>query len=166
MIPQLVSPAVASARRVAVIDDDIRFIRLVERILRSEDVEVQPITTLDVDEAICVLAESRCDAAIIDVFMYGSQTGFTLVERLRRDPATANLPIIVASGARREIGKRVGFLQQHRCGVLLKPFDAEELLTKLESLSLPRFLPVQPRTAPHRLIGALQPLTDAARGGS
>ncbi len=166
MISEVIPRAVAAARRVAVIDDDIRFIRLVERILRSEDVEVEPITTLDVDEAIRVLSNSRCDAAIIDVYMYGSQTGFTLVERLRNDPATADLPIIVASGARREIGRKFEFLQQYRCGVLLKPFEIDELLTKLKTSSVPRVSLAEPPTSPHRFTGALQRITGVVHGGS
>jgi len=49
-------------------------------------------------------------------------------------PDLAELPIIVASGARREIGRRVEFLQAHRCTVLLKPFGADELIAKVHSI--------------------------------
>ena len=125
---------VTHSRRVAVLDDDIRFIRLVERILGTEDIEIQPVTTLDIEEARRVIAESGCQAAIVDVYMYGDASGFRLVERLRRDPDLAELPIIVASGARREIGRRVEFLQAHRCTVLLKPFGADELIAKVHSI--------------------------------
>lgn len=134
MISHISSATSAPVRRVAVLDDDVRYIRMVERMLNQENVEVLPITTMDVDEAIGVITSTKCDAAIIDVYMYGSQLGFGLVERLRAHPATANLPIIVASGARREIGKKVSFLQQHRCGVLVKPFETDDLIDKLEGV--------------------------------
>jgi len=118
-----------------VLDDDIRFIRLVERILKAESIDVQPVTTLYVDEAIRVIADTHCDAALVDVYMYGSALGFTMIERLREHPATAALPIIVASSARREIGRRVAFLQQHGCGVLVKPFNIDELLVRLQDFT-------------------------------
>jgi DNA-binding response OmpR family regulator len=120
-------------RRVAVLDDDIRFIRLVERILASDEIEVEPVTTLDIEEARRVIALSNCQAALVDIYMYGDVYGFRLVERLRKDPELAALPIIVASGAKREIGRRVGFLQENGCRVLIKPFHPEELLAAVES---------------------------------
>lgn len=125
--------ATGGTRRIAVLDDDIRYIRMVERILKSEHMQVQPVTTLDVDEAMRVIAGSACDAAIVDVYMYGNALGFTLIERLRQHPPTATLPIIVASGARRELGRRVSFLQQHGCSILVKPFGIDDLVMKLRA---------------------------------
>ena len=46
--------APANDKRVAVLDDDIKFIRLVERVLRQEHIDVLPITTLDLDEAVTI----------------------------------------------------------------------------------------------------------------
>jgi DNA-binding response OmpR family regulator len=121
--------------RIAVIDDDIRFIRMVERVLMLEGIGVQPVTTLDLDEAVSVVAQSGCRACLIDVMMYGAASGFELVERLRSDPATASIPLIVTSGARREIGRRVHFLQETECGLLLKPFAPEELVSRVRALA-------------------------------
>lgn len=130
------------SRCVAILDDDIRFIRMVERVLDGEDISIEPITTVDLEEAVRVLAQSRCEMAIVDIFMYGNAAGFTLIEMLRAEPATAALPILVASGARREIGKRVAFLQQHNCDVLLKPFGIDELIDKVRRPMLTRsYLP-------------------------
>jgi CheY-like chemotaxis protein len=126
----MVTP-VAYRARIAVLDDDTQFIRLVERVLRDERVEVQPVTTLDLDEAVRVVSESNSAAALVDVYMYGSAQGFELVERLRSDPATERLAIIVTSGAHREIGKKAGFLNEHRCSVLLKPFDNSDLISRV-----------------------------------
>ncbi len=141
MISYPIPAALTTATRVAVLDDDIRFIRMVERILHTQNIAIEPITTMDIDEAIAVIASTGCNAAIVDVYMYGSQQGFTLVERLRSDPATAELPIIVASGARREIGKRVSFLQEHRCDILLKPFGVDDLLRKFSPFPPPALPP-------------------------
>jgi two-component system response regulator MprA len=116
---------------VAVLDDDIRFIRRVERVLNQEDVGVCAVTTMDLDEAVRVIGGSECNMVLVDIFMYGSAAGFDLIERLRSAEATARLPIIVTSGARREIGKRVTFLQENNCDVLLKPFAPQDLVARV-----------------------------------
>jgi DNA-binding response OmpR family regulator len=117
---------------VAVIDDDLPFIRMVERGLASEGIAVQPVTTLDVSEAVHVVESGRCQAAFVDVFMYGDALGFSLVERLRQNAATRSLPIVVTSGARNAIGRNVEFLQRHHCSVLLKPFAVDDLIARVQ----------------------------------
>lgn len=118
-------------RPVAVLDDDVQFIRMVERILGTEDIPVQPVTTPDLDEAVNVVAMTHCRAALVDIYIYGEVAGFELVERLRSNPETADLPIVVTSGAYREIARHVPFLQQHHCSILPKPFDVDALLSRL-----------------------------------
>jgi CheY-like chemotaxis protein len=119
------------SQRVAVLDDDVRFIRMVERMLNHAGIGMQPVTTPDLDDAAGVVASAGCSAALVDVYMYGAAFGFSLIERLRGQPATRDLPIIVTSGAHREIGRRVRFLLDNDCAVLLKPFTGEELLGHL-----------------------------------
>ena len=120
---------------VAVLDDDIKFIRLVERVLRDEHIDVLPITTLDLEEAARIVAESGCLAALVDIYLYGDAAGFTLIEKLREHPATRDLPLIVTSGAHRELGRKVAFLVEHNCTVLLKPFDVADLIARVRGAS-------------------------------
>lgn len=127
----MLRPQTSFRTQVAVLDDDIRFIRMVERVLNQEDVGVCPVTTMDLDEAVRVIGASECRMVLVDIFMYGSAAGFELIERLRGDAETAKLPIVVTSGARREIGKRVTFLQDNDCDVLLKPFTPQELVARV-----------------------------------
>jgi DNA-binding response OmpR family regulator len=141
----------AGAReRIAVLDDDIKFIRLVERVLDGLDIDIQPVTTPDLDEAVRVVRTTRCRAALVDLYMYGDPSGFRMVEKLRHDPGTSDLPVILTSGAHRELGRKVGFLVQHHCSVLLKPFSVEELLTRVGALGIAG--PLAPEMA-HRLCG-------------
>jgi CheY-like chemotaxis protein len=120
--------------RIAVLDDDIRFIRLVERVLGGLDIDIEPVTTPDLDEAVRVVGATGCRAALVDVYMYGDPTGFRFVEKLRDDPAMSELPVILTSGAHRELGRRVGFLVEHHCSVLLKPFSVQDLRTRVAAL--------------------------------
>jgi CheY-like chemotaxis protein len=122
---------------IAVLDDDVQFIRMVERILKGEDTPIQPVTTPDLDEAVRVVAQTGCKAALVDIFMYGEAAGFEIVERLRAHPETRHLPLIVTSGAYQEIARRVPFLQQYHCLVLPKPFEIDSLLMRLREASDP-----------------------------
>jgi len=118
-------------RPVAVLDDDVQFIRMVERILKTDGLPIQPVTTPDLDEAVRVVAMTDCRAALVDIYMYGEAAGFELIERLRAQPVTAELPLIVTSGAYREIARRVPFLQHHGCSILPKPFEVDALLSQV-----------------------------------
>lgn len=145
------STSTPSRATIAVLDDDQRFIRMVERVLATDGLATEPVTTLDLDEACRVVAAVEPSLALVDVFMYGNAAGFDLVERLRANPATAHLPLLVTSGARREVASKLAFLQEHDCGVLLKPFDGEELLARIhkyESAGPSVALELLPITAP------------------
>jgi DNA-binding response OmpR family regulator len=150
--------------RIALIDDDILFIRMVERVLFGERTDVVPITTLDATEAVDIVATGDFSLAMIDVMMYGQAAGFDLVERLRARESTASMPILITSGAQREIGRRVDFLREHDCTVLLKPFEPEELVNRVRGFSLPEQpapiafpTAVPPNVRPLRPQGGAQP---------
>jgi CheY-like chemotaxis protein len=118
-----------------VLDDDVRFIRMVERILKSEDISIEPVTTPDLDEAVRVVSMAGCRAALVDIYLYGEAAGFDLIERLRAHPLTSELPLIVTSGAYREIARNLSFLEHFNCAVLPKPFEVEALLHQLDGVA-------------------------------
>ena len=129
---------------IAVLDDDIRFIRMVERVLASERIGTVPITTIDLEEAVRIVGEGRFAAVLVDIMMYGNAAGFDLIEKLRATPATASVRVVVVSGARRELGRRVDFLRAHQCAVLPKPFEPDELLAKLRGTGFAVTSPADP----------------------
>lgn len=129
----------ATPKRIAVFDDDLPFIRMVERILGESGIEVQPITTFDLGEATRVMRESGAELGLIDIFMYGDNAGFRLIERLRREPPTNRMPLIVTSGAIRDVERHADFLDEHGCARLLKPFEPDELLARVRGS--PQHLP-------------------------
>jgi CheY-like chemotaxis protein len=143
-----------SRDRVAVFDDDIQFIRLVERVLKGVNIDIEPVTTPDVEEAVRVVSCGGCRAALIDLYMYGDASGLQMVEELRQNPQTADLPLIVTSAAHRELGRRVGFLLEHHCSVLLKPFSIDDLLSRIGVSSTPGAGPITATTAAARPFGA------------
>lgn len=137
--PRVVTaPALVPARHVAVCDDDMRFIRFVERLLGEVEAAICPVTTLDPHEAVNVVAHAGCDAVMIDLRIYNDDhAGLTLVQLFREHPVTASLPLLMVTGAsQRDLKKHDEFLQAHGCALLPKPFGADALLDAL-GLSLP-----------------------------
>ena len=66
--------------------------------------------------------------------MYGEAAGFDVVRLLRTTPETRALPLVLTTGARREVGRHADFLEEHRCEVLLKPFEVTELVRTVGGL--------------------------------
>jgi CheY-like chemotaxis protein len=101
------------ARHVAVCDDDVRFIRFVERLLGQAQARICPVTELDPEGAIRVVAEAGCDAVMIDLHIYNDEhAGLTLVRLFREHPVTQSLPLIMVTGAsQRDLKRHDEFLQ-------------------------------------------------------
>lgn len=152
-----------STRCVVVFDDDVRFIRLVERVLACEGIRVEPITTDDLDDGLKIVEAQRPLAILVDIFMYDAARGFDFIERLRAHPATRSIPIIVASGADRELRRSAAWLDELGCDILPKPFPADKLVDMVLRAPLRRQpalingngcsrRPAEPAALPHTLI--------------
>ncbi|MEW8979942.1 MAG: response regulator [Symbiobacterium sp.] len=82
--------------------------------------------------AAAMLAQRRFDLVILDLRL-PEQTGFVVAEAIRRNPATAHVPIVVASA----YTDRQNRLRAYRSGinvVLSKPIDTTELVLVVKNL--------------------------------
>jgi len=70
---------------------------------------------------------------IISDHVFGEEKiGWQFIQRLKMDRETAGIPVIVCSGAIKELKEIEGYLMQKNVGVLYKPFDIDELLNLVE----------------------------------
>lgn len=77
-------------------------------------------------------AQERPDAILLDVMMPGMD-GPAMLAALRRDPATASIPVIFLTGRPGE-ARAEGVDQSGVAGVLEKPFDAVTLPARVRAL--------------------------------
>jgi len=119
-------------RPVVVLDDDVQFLRMVERVLRSHGIRTELVTTPDLANAADVVAAINPRLVIVDVFMYGEAAGLSFIKLLRSRPENVELPIVVTSGAHSELARQQQFLRHHRCRVLPKPFGVDDLLEAVD----------------------------------
>ncbi len=114
--------------KLLVSDDEPQVLELVTLVLEAEGHDV--IATSDPRE-VCALAQMGVDAIVLDVNMPVS--GFEVLGELRRDPATAELPILFLSGLA-DGSHRARGLREGADDYMVKPFEPSELVIRIERL--------------------------------
>lgn len=115
------------ATRVLVVDDEPRYLRLLEANLKTEGYEV----TLAQDglQALEIFSSSLADLVLLDVMMPGLD-GFSVCQRIRQ---FSNVPIIMLT-AKGEEQDRVRGLDLGADDYLVKPFSATEVLARVRAV--------------------------------
>ena len=123
--------APSPSRRILVVDDDGAILDLMRVLLESEGYTV--VTASSVREALVRLAAGQPDLVLCDVRLPDAPP-FALLDRLLGDPTTARQPVIICSGAVRELEQAAARLAHPHVAILLKPFDIDELLATVARL--------------------------------
>jgi CheY-like chemotaxis protein len=112
------------SKTVLIADDEAKIARLAQINLMRAGFEV--MTAADGVEALASIEQRRPDLLILDVMM-PHMDGFTVLERLRADPKTADLPVVMMSAQTKD----ADLLRAQHLGVahyLPKPVNPAELL--------------------------------------
>lgn len=114
-------------KRILIVDDEPRYLRLLEANLHSEGYEV--VTAQDGMQALDVFSTNPIDLVLMDVMM-PRLDGFGATQRLRE---FTNVPIVILT-ARGEEQDRVRGLDLGADDYLVKPFSATELLARVRAV--------------------------------
>jgi DNA-binding response OmpR family regulator len=90
------------AKKILIVEDD-RFLReLIARKLRTEGYDIKE--AIDGEEGVKRAKEEKPDAILLDLILPGIN-GFEVLAKIKEDPATASIPVIILSnlGQREEI---------------------------------------------------------------
>jgi CheY-like chemotaxis protein len=117
--------------RVLVVDDAPAIRELIAVNLELEGYAVDRAG--DGEEALAAVARQRPDVITLDVMM-PRLDGFATIERLRADPDTARIPVVLVTG-RASAADRARGEQLRVDGFLAKPFEPAELLATIERLT-------------------------------
>jgi DNA-binding response OmpR family regulator len=115
---------------VLVADDDPTVSQVVCDYLRRAG--ITPLAATDGAAALAIVREEQVDAAVLDVMM-GPPDGLEVCRRLRADPITATLPIIVLTALGDELDRIAGF-ETGADDYVTKPFSPRELLLRVQAL--------------------------------
>ena len=116
--------------KLLLVEDDGSLAELLEYRFEKEGYEVR--TTSDGDEALVMAEEETPDLVILDWMIEGT-SGIEVCRRLRRDKATAHVPIIMLT-AREAEDDRVRGLETGADDYLTKPFSPRELLARVAAV--------------------------------
>jgi two-component system alkaline phosphatase synthesis response regulator PhoP len=117
-------------KKILVIEDDPATLRLIDYSLRHKGYQV--LTASNGLEGLRKAHNEAPDLVILDVMLPGID-GFEICHRLRSEPDTAPLPILMLSAKAQEIDKDTG-LKVGADDYLAKPADPSEIVSRVENL--------------------------------
>lgn len=110
--------------RVLVVEDDPSAQELLRKVLETEGMEA--VIAVDGAEGLRLARELRPDAITLDLLM-PRVDGWEFLERLKADPATRDIPVVVVSC----VDRREEALKKGADAHLVKPLDREDLVATL-----------------------------------
>lgn len=112
---------------ILVIDDAQPVLELFNEILQTEGyrVSLSPAAGHDID----AIKQANVDLIILDLVFKSKNLGMPLVQAVKQDPDTEQIPVIVCTGADRVVDAVRADLTRHDIAVIRKPFDIDDLLT-------------------------------------
>jgi adenylate cyclase len=115
--------------RILVVDDVPENVRLLEAVLQAHNYDV--VTATDGQAALDLALSAKPDLVLLDVMM-PPPDGLAVCKRLREMEETAVLPVIMLTAS--EGSEKTTAIEAGADDFLSKPFNREELLTRIRSL--------------------------------
>ena len=116
--------------KVLIVDDEKDIVDLVAYNLEKEGHEV--LKAYDGERAMQIVRSKAPDLVVLDLMLPGIQ-GLEVCKRLRQDPPTALIPIIMLTAKGDEIDKILG-LEVGADDYITKPFSVKELMARVKAL--------------------------------
>lgn len=120
-----------NAKIIISIDDDAKVIDLYKRYLRSHGFQVVPIT--NPQDVLKTIKQVRPYAITLDIMM-PYKDGWQVIQEIKEDPETADIPIIICS----IVEERDRAYQLGAVDYLVKPILEDELVNAITRLDLPK----------------------------
>ncbi|MEA2935561.1 MAG: two-component system, cell cycle response regulator [Variibacter sp.] len=145
--------------RILVVDDIPANVKLLEARLMAEYFDVT--TASSGAEALAICRAAKCDIVLLDVMMPGMD-GFEVCRRLKEDPATHHIPIVLVT-ALDQPADRVQGLEAGADDFLTKPVSETALLARVRSLVRLKLVTdeLRMRAMTSREIGIGDPIAEA-----
>ena len=115
--------------KILAVDDIPQNLRLLDAVLTPQGYTV--VTAGTGEDALVKVLSEKPDLILLDIMLPGID-GYEVCRRLRADPATSYLPVVMLTAS--EMAEKVKAIEAGADDFVPKPFDAQELLARVRSL--------------------------------
>ncbi|MGD0572265.1 MAG: response regulator [Sedimentisphaerales bacterium] len=115
---------------ILIVDDNRENLELLEAYL--EDIECRTIAAYDGPEALEIIRNDKPDLILLDIMM-PKMSGFEVCRRVKNDPATAHIPIIMVT-ALNDFGDMQRAVDCGTDDFVSKPVNKLEMLTRVKTM--------------------------------
>ncbi|MEN6386877.1 MAG: response regulator [Phycisphaerales bacterium] len=130
MVKKIMDNEDLKTANILVVDDNEQNLELIQAYL--EDIECKTIPAKDGLAALDIIKDSKPDLVLLDVMM-PRMSGFEVCRRIKNNPATADLPVIMVT-ALNELGDIERAIESGTDDFLSKPVNKLELLTRVKTM--------------------------------
>jgi len=116
--------------RILVVDDEIYIVHILDFSLGMEGYEV--VTALDGEQALEKARAEKPDLIVLDIMM-PKLDGYETCKRLKADPETKDVPVILLSAKGRNVDQKVGF-EVGADDYITKPFSPRKLVERINAI--------------------------------
>ena len=118
------------AKKILVVDDERSIVSTLKMALESDNYKV--IEAYTGDAAIRKAHSESPDLILLDI-MLPDVTGYEICNKIKKDPLTRSIPIIMLTGMNGSADKMAG-MDLGADGYITKPFDLNELKAKIHTV--------------------------------
>lgn len=124
-------------KHIVVINDDPAILQLFDELLSEEGYRV----TLDnfgrqTAELLDSIRELQPDMVVMDFIIGGEAKGWQLLQATQMDRAVRDIPVIICTGAVKQVTELSGHLDSVGVQVVIKPFDIDHLIDIIDKVWL------------------------------
>jgi DNA-binding response OmpR family regulator len=120
---------------ILVINDTQEILDLFREILEEEGYRVSLYSSSFSD--VRDIATHRPDLVVLDLLIGGESQGWQMLQKMKMARQTADIPVIVCTAAVSLARDLEGHLRSKNVGLVLKPFDIDELVTEVRKYLSP-----------------------------
>jgi CheY-like chemotaxis protein len=129
-----------SKKHILVVNDTQEILDLFREILEEEGYQVSLYSSAFND--VHQIAELKPHLVIIDLMIGGESQGWQLLQKMKMARETADIPVVVCTAAVTLARDLEGHLRAKNVGLVLKPFDIDDLVKEVRQYADPASAPV------------------------
>lgn len=113
-------------KKILVVEDDVSLLKAYREMFKPE--EFQMIEASNGQDGIARVNEEKPDVILLDIMLPGGMNGFDVLEQLKKNSATKQIPVIVTTNLDTEekVAKTIG-----ACGYIVKSDTTKDELVKI-----------------------------------